>query len=741
MGASAPQRGQAPGPIPSPPEPASPCPGAGWEPAPPRGDRPRAPFPAPLSQPVPALGLDGSQRPPRGDRPLPHSPFIICPSLYTEQRKKYSNFIMADVSQYTVNHLVTFPVGEAAELHSVEDAVRKVAAMDAQGQLWAQEMLLQVTGSAIRLLDVHSKEELESYGLAGVLRCEAVLPSARAHSLLLLVCQEPQQTQPDAHFFQCTHIGAEPIREDINSALLGFTSGSNAQRKEALRWEAVRGGEIRRVRDEARLGLHVHPIPWWRGGDDLLQSPPAPSWQGFGGWGSGGCTEGPGPPAHPQASAYHLPPPQELLNRIFDDIEAFVGKLQKSAEAFRVLKQLKRPNRGRRREPGEGLLTLRARPPLMEEFQDTLAKLKYSFSLLARLQSNILNPTSEELVHFLFGPLKMVVESSGGPEFASEIRSPMLTLEAVTLLRGCLGAQEAELWGSLGDDWTRPRVEFPGDYAAPYTLSFQSGWAPPRLGPDGQPWEDPVETQHRHELRRAQVTGVGKSHGRTEESRLVSCTYDFVARNSNELSVLQGEVLEVLDNTKKWWKVQNRSGQQGYVPFNILSPLPATQNRGPGDPLNGTGSADCSPRQTRAPVSPAIWERLSRPAERLNEELLQRLAAGRGTPAKPFRVHRAPDTSVPLDHDSDPAQVQAWLEAKGFEPLTVSTLGVLNGSQLFSLSKAEFQAVSPEEGARVYSQVTVHKAMLEDFRKTSELEAVMEKRKRKLEGKTEASRS
>ncbi|XP_074926630.1 epidermal growth factor receptor kinase substrate 8-like protein 1 [Chelonoidis abingdonii] len=336
-----------------------------------------------------------------------------------EQRKKYSNVIMTDVSQYTVN------------------------------------------------------EELESYGLAGVLRCEAVLPSPRAHSLLLLVCQEPQQTQTDAHFFQCTHIGAEPIREDINSALLDFTSGSNAQRKEALRAN----------KEKMQNG-----------------APPTP----------GGTGSRP-PPPHRKV----VITPSATLNET---------KTQTQRDAADPL------------DPGA-----------------------------LRIERDV------------------VVESSGGPEFASEIRSPMLTLEAVTLLRGCLGAQEAELWGSLGDDWTRPRVEFPGDYAAPYTLSFQSGWAPPRLGPDGQPWEDPVETQHRHELRRAQVTGVGKR--------------------------------------------------------------------------------------------------------------------------------------------------------------TVSTLGVLNGSQLFSLSKAEFQAVSPEEGARVYSQVTIHKAMLEDFRKTSELEAVMEKRKRKLEGETEASRS
>ncbi|XP_032648161.1 epidermal growth factor receptor kinase substrate 8-like protein 1, partial [Chelonoidis abingdonii] len=412
----------------------------------------------------------------------------------------------------------------------------------------------------------------------------------------------------------------------------------------------------------------------------------------------------------------------ELLNRIFDDIEAFVGKLQKSAEADRVLKQLKRSNRGRRREPGEGLLTLRARPPLMEEFQDTLAKLKYSFSLLARLQANILNPTSEELVHFLFGPLKMV--SGGGSEGARRT----LGLRDWRLGRGHIGGGGCPRWHLTGIERKEGTKEedIGGERARPAS-------APPP--PAAQP-----------------------SHRQTEEGSLVSCKYDFVARNSNELSVLQGEVLEVLDNTKKWWKVQNRSGQQGYVPFNILSPLPATQNRSPGDPLNGAGS---SPRQTRAPGPPglaALKKKVPAPngtqwngskglgldpneRERLNEELLQRLAAGRGPPTKPFLVHRALDTSVPLDHDSDPAQVQAWLEAKGFEPLTVSTLGVLNGSQLFSLSKAEFQAVSPEEGARVYSQVTIHKAMLEDFRKTSELEAVMEKRKRKLEGETEASRS
>lgn len=676
-------------------------------------------------------------------------PKLSARAIY-EQRKKYSNVIMADVSQYAVNHLVTFSIEEEDDLASVEDATRKLAVMDAQGKIWAQEMLLQVNGSAIKLFDVDSKEELENYGLAAVARCEAVRPETRLQPLLLLVCQEPDQLKPDIHLFECDHIGAELIRQDINSALLDFRSGGNTQRKEALRATQNWLGNQAKTTQET-----VSQPPQQVPSRIKVITPSTPALDPV-----KKQTENDNLTAESNLNFLRAEQDVELLNRVFDDIEAFVGKLKKSAEAFRVLDQLKRSSRGRHRKPGEGLLTVRARPPNQEEFQDALAKIKYSFSLLARLKSNITNPTSEELIHFLFGPLKMIVDTSGGPAFASEIRSPLLTLEAVTLMRGCLNKQETELWCSLGDNWTMPRVELPQDYAPPYNLTFRSGWEPPLRDPSGQPWEDPVEIQHRHEGRRAQQSAptiAANGHKHPENNKWMNCTYDFVARNSNELSVLQGDMLEVLDDSKKWWKVQNRYGQIGYVPYNILTPVvlgddSSNQNNSETVQINGKSPVITKktppqpPPKTKALYSNGrSWnsseglnmdlnekERFSS----VNEELVLRLANGTAGRGKTLHIQRAPDTNIPLGYDSNPAQVHAWLEAKGFSPMTVSALGILNGAQLFSLKKQEFQAVSPEEGIRVYSQVTVQRALLEDSGRISELDAVMKKQKKKVDALT-----
>jgi hypothetical protein len=50
----------------------------------------------------------------------------------------------------------------------------------------------------------------------------------------------------------------------------------------------------------------------------------------------------------------------------------------------------------------------------------------------------------------------------------------------------------------------------------------------------------------------------------------VSVAYDYVAQNNKELTIRSGEALTILDSSRKWWLVRNKSGQQGYVPSTVL---------------------------------------------------------------------------------------------------------------------------------------------------------------------------
>ncbi|XP_066564785.1 epidermal growth factor receptor kinase substrate 8-like protein 1a isoform X2 [Amia ocellicauda] len=682
-------------------------------------------------------------------------------SIY-EQRKKYSNynFIMADTSQYLVNHLVSLPVQAGSEVGSLGDAVLALGRLDTQGRIWRQEMVMQVQSEAVRLIDCQSQDELEEYPLSCVQRCEAVLSERRYPSLLLLLCQEPSQKQPEVHIFNCQHLRAELIRDDIISAMSDHRNKGNT-RAETLRYNK---SQMQDLQSQA-AGIRVPPptAPRSSGAVRVLLSTP-PSHPG---------APAPNPSAYPgqtqhkvngsdneQRQSIRAEREVEVLNHCFDDIEEFMGKLQKSAEAFKVLSQRKRGKRHRKKEVGEGLLTVRSRPPSEEEFIDIFQKFRYCFCLLARLKPHIVNPDALELLHYLIKPLDMMVKTTGGPALAASVSSPALTSGAVTLLQDNLIGTERQLWTALGPNWTQSHPP-----ASNYTPQFLSGWQP-----DSDPdWQDPVQLQHREDNMKAKspVAPAPKalpplsrderdsaSASVAPEGHLYSCSYDFVARNSSELSVLQGETLEVVDSSKRWWKCRNHYGQIGFVPFNILEPA----GTGPPDRLTTTHtplrqhsdrSSSYNPPSPSAFTSdpgttrPHSWHPQTPPhtgadTERvmlMNDELLQRLA--RGGASRPLVIPRSSDTSAPLDYNSPPHEVQGWLQAKGFNEQTVQCLGVLTGAQLFSLNKEELRSVSPQEGTRVYSQIMVQKSLLEDAHSATELETVMQKQKKKVDLKLE----
>lgn len=55
-------------------------------------------------------------------------------------------------------------------------------------------------------------------------------------------------------------------------------------------------------------------------------------------------------------------------------------------------------------------------------------------------------------------------------------------------------------------------------------------------------------------------------------AKIVQVTYPRTANNDKELTVVRGEYLEILDDSRKWWKARNSRGQIAHVPHTIVAP-------------------------------------------------------------------------------------------------------------------------------------------------------------------------
>ncbi|TDG96454.1 hypothetical protein EPR50_G00228450 [Perca flavescens] len=743
-----------------------------------------------------------------------------------EQRKhltKTSINSLTDTSQYHVEHLTTFVLDRKDGMITVEDGVRRLRLLDAKGKVWTQEMLLQVEEKTVSLIDQETKNELENFPIGTVQHCQAVMNACSYDSILALVCKDSAQSKPDLHLFQCDHIKANLIHAGVESAVIDAKGGKVKKRPET----PVRTNQPARHRHGNTSDGVIPPPP-----AAPAPEPPASSNQmdvksRAAAW-SAWTNEQQDYERQQQIPdedgemdpAARVDRDVQILNHVLDDIEFFVTKLQKAAEAFGELSKRKKVKKGKKKGPGEGVLTLRSKPPGEDEFVDCLQKFKHAFNQLGKLKDHIQNPSAVDLLHFLFSPLRMVVQASGSVDLARSVVVPLLTRDAIDFLHAAGTAEERHLWVTLGDGWTKCRLEWPKDhYFPPCVLRFRDGWEPPAF-----PAREPELTQLAESLSNAEVQrqdelrtrlesalqtfppadGSFDADSRVQPNLFAKSKYDFVARNNTELSVLKDEVVEVVDDRKQWWKVRNGCGVSGYVPNNILEITKAVDITGRGEPIYShtiqkqTTRTDyiaskpvatpmppppaptppplaptrlptppLPPPAPPEPARPATGSAVSRqnstassdvgsvamrensnqrlpPANRrksnmeeVQDELMHRLTLGRSAQKK-IPVSSRGGGSLPsnsISYDSSPADVKAWLTAKGFSPVTITSLGVLTGAQLFSLNKEELKTVCPDDGARVFSQVTVQKAALEKS-SGSELQEIMRRRQEKLAAST-----
>ena len=367
-----------------------------------------------------------------------------------------------------------------------------------------------------------------------------------------------------------------------------------------------------------------------------------------------------------------------ILNRCFDDIEKFIARLQHAAAAFRELEKRRLSRKSKKKDLGDGMLSMRAKPPPEREFEDIFQKFKLSFNLLAKLKAHIHDPNAPELVHFLFTPLALIVDASHdshyGPNLPTKVLSPLLTKSAVDLLINCLTSKESELWHSLGEPWYVPKEQWKG-YVPPYKPVFMDGWSPAMYDEFGgsangdrrkyhgegddstlndeedghviragypnnhgygttevmaptdsenerntpvrynkevlsqkilreeraSPSEHDFSLNNRHahspnseSAESDQIERTGEEQMRFERQqrnfmmdlmnksvKVVQVTYPRTANNEKELTVSRGEFLEVLDDTRKWWKARNVEGRVGHVPHTIVTPAQIHSDNSP----------------------------------------------------------------------------------------------------------------------------------------------------------------
>ncbi|XP_047373445.1 epidermal growth factor receptor kinase substrate 8-like protein 3 [Sciurus carolinensis] len=570
-------------------------------------------------------------------------------------RKEYSQCLTSELAllQHRVEHLMTCKLG-TQRIREPKDALQKLQDMDTQGRVWSQDLILQVRDGWLQLLDIETKEELDSYRLDNIKAMDVALNTCSYNSILSITVQESGLPSISTLLFQCQEVGAQQLRNSLQKALeeeLEQRPRSGGLHPDQDRW---RGPSIERPLPlEQAPPLERGPLPeqpYRRTPEHSIPPSPRPLSR---------------QPSARERSAFALPPPrrspspedperdEEVLNHVLRDIELFMGKL-KEAQAKTSLKKKRRF--GKKKKKDHGGIT-------QANYIDCFQKIKYSFNLLGKLAIRLQETSAPEFVHILFKTLDSILVQCPDADLAAQVVSPLLTPKAIDLLQSCLSPPESNLWKGLGVAWTTSEAEWTGNEPPHYQPTFYDGWQPPEpssLAP--LRYQDSLSLRPRlgstshfaqeetyNNGPQSGNTNIRPSSPRPVKSVLkMQVLYEFEARNPQELTVVQGEVLEVLDHSKRWWLVKNEAGQSGYIPSNILEPLQ----------LGGPGSQGQSP--TRAPM---------------------------------------------LRLSSKPEEVTAWLQAENFSTVTVRTLGSLMGSQLLRMRPGELQMLCPQEAPRVQARL------------------------------------
>ncbi|XP_026563118.1 epidermal growth factor receptor kinase substrate 8-like protein 3 isoform X2 [Pseudonaja textilis] len=547
------------------------------------------------------------------------------------QRKEYSSAIMkADHDfRHRVEHLLTCTI-DGKEINNVENCIERLKMMDAQSQVWGQDMLLQIKENKLLLTDIEAEEELDCYPLEDIHDWVSILNRCIYNSILAISVKDPNQQKISILLFQCEQIGADLLKTKIQKAMEEWRTERQTHDMLRVNLENMLNQQNRAsyIGNSKRI---PHDSPWdmesryMEFNEAEQQFDRQQKYETH--------EEDLKLSSKSQDKYMEI----EILNHVLDDIEFFARKVQKNGTLSD--KKKKKKKKGKESDNNQA-------SPSESEFRDCFQKVKYSFNLLGDLDQTIQQPSAPELTKLIFSTLRTILTWYPMMNLASTIVLPLLTPAAINLLMRSLNSDEQIIWKKLGTAWNQTREEFPnGQSLPPYIPVFSDGWIPPRF------------TWRSSDMAQANGTQNNSSDGTSNPPQLMQAISDFHARNSQELTVRKGDLLEILDQRKRWWLARNAMGEKGYIPNNIL------------ESKNQSASKEHNPEQ----VSTHFTD---------------------------------------IQPSSSPAEVTVWLRTKGFSKITVKSLGILNGRQLLSMSQEELKMVCPEEGRKVFSMLAGVKSPL-----------------------------
>uniref|UniRef100_A0A3B3REZ3 PTB domain-containing protein n=1 Tax=Paramormyrops kingsleyae TaxID=1676925 RepID=A0A3B3REZ3_9TELE len=155
------------------------------------------------------------------------------------QRKEFGEFIQRKPGQFQhrVEHLLTCEL-DGREVCTLDDCVTRLQLMDAKGQVWGQEMTLVVHDNSLQMIDIETKEILESLALGTITDTMAVLGRCVYSSLLLVAVQTSHQGAPSVFLFQCEETGADYVRIDLERVIKQWRASKGLQNSKSDRPES-----------------------------------------------------------------------------------------------------------------------------------------------------------------------------------------------------------------------------------------------------------------------------------------------------------------------------------------------------------------------------------------------------------------------------------------------------------------------------------------------------------------------